>query len=187
MADKKIDAYIPDATYQGGCRGKPESPGPGLFSRSSFLRDEQQDCFICPMGQKLTFVRRQKVKDKKPLRLYRCHAFAECRQRKRCTKDRRQGRSLTLTAYDDYLRIMRLKLDSPHGRRIYARRKNMVEPVFGHIKAGLGFCQFHLRGLLKVGGEFALVCLVHNIRKIINKLKAPIMSGQGLMIEGATA
>jgi Transposase DDE domain. len=155
LTDKKIDAHIPDTNYQGCCRGKSESPGPGLFPRSSFQRDEQQDCFICSVGQKLTFVRMQKVKDKNPLRLYRCHAFQECRQRKRCTKSRLQGRSLILNAYDDQLRAMRTKLDSPHGRRIYGRRKSMVEPVFGHIKVGLGFCQFHLRGLLKVGGEFA--------------------------------
>ena len=186
LADKKIDAHIPDTNYQGCRRGKPESPGPGLFPRSSFQRDEQQDCFICPVGQKLTFVRMQKVKDKKSLRLYRCQAFQECRQRKRCTKSR-QGRSLTLNAYDDQLRAMRTKLDSPHGRRIYGRRKSMVEPVFGHIKVGLGFCQFHLRGLLKVGGAFALVCIAHNVRKIINKLKVPSPLGQRMVVEGATA
>ncbi|MGA3084223.1 MAG: transposase [Thermodesulfobacteriota bacterium] len=138
------------------------------------------------MGQKLTFVRMQKVKHKKPLRLYRCQAFQECRQRKRCTKGRRQGRSLTLTEYDDQLRAMRTKLDSLYGQRIYGRRKSMVEPVFGHIKAGLGFFQFHLRGLLKVGGEFTLVCLAHNVRKIINKLKLPSPLDPMMVVDGAT-
>jgi transposase len=186
LADKKIDAHIPDANYQGCRRGKTEAPGPGLFPRSSFQRDEQQDCFICPLGQKLTFVRMQKVKHKKPLRLYRCHTCQECPQRDRCTKSR-QGRSLTLNAYDDQFRAMRTKLDSPHGRRIYSRRQTMVEPVFGHIKGVLGFCQFHLRGLLKVGGEFALVCIAHNVRKIINQLKVPSPLGPRRVVEGATA
>lgn len=186
LADKKIDAHIPDANYQGSRRGKSEAPGSGLFPRSSFQRDEQHDCFICPVGQKLTFWRMQTVKGKQPLRLYRCHAFRDCAQRERCTESR-QGRSLTLNHYDHQFQAMRTKLDSPHGRRIYSRRKSMVEPVFGHIKEVLGFCQFHLRGLLKVGGEFALVCMAHNLRKIINKLRVPYPLGQGIAVNGVTA
>jgi hypothetical protein len=41
-----------------------------------------------------------------------------------------------------------------------------VEPVFGQIK-NLGFRRFHLRGFSKVAGEFALVCLAHNLRKVV--------------------
>lgn len=184
LAEKKIDAHIPDANYQGCRRGKNEAPGPDFFPRSSFQRDEEHDCFICPLGQKLTFSHLQKVKNKKPLRLYRCRAFQQCPQRDRCTQSR-QGRSLTLNAYDSQFQAMRTKLDSPHGRRIYGRRMSMVEPVFGHIKTVLGFCQFHLRGLLKAGGEFALVCLAHNVRKLINKLK--VSSPLGPVAEGAKA
>jgi len=186
LAEKKIDAHIPDANYQGCRRGKTEAPGLGLFPKSSFQRDEEHDCFICPQGQKLTFSHMQKVKNKQPLRLYRCRTFLECPQRGRCTQSR-QGRTLTLNVYDSQFQAMRTKLDSPHGRRIYGRRKSMPEPVFGHIKTVLGFCQFHLRGLLKVGGEFTLVCIVHNLRKIINKLQASSPLGQRLGIEGANA
>jgi transposase len=186
LAEKKIDAHIPDANYQGCRRGKNEAPGPDLFPRSSFQRDEEHDCFICPLGQKLTFSHLQKVKNKKPLRRYRCRAFQQCPQRDRCTQSR-QGRSLTLNAYDRQFQAMRTKLDSPHGRRIYGRRKSMVEPVFGHIKTVLGFCQFHLRGLLKAGGEFALVCLAHNVRKIINKLKVSSPLGPRPVVEGSKA
>jgi transposase len=186
LADKKIDAHIPDANYQGCLRGKTEAPGPGLFPRSCFQRDEQHDCFICPLGQKLTFAYLQKVKGKKPLRLYRCRSFQDCPQRDRCTESR-QGRSLTLNPFDHQFQAMRTKLDSPHGRRIYGRRKTMVEPVFGQIKTALGFCQCHLRGLLKVGGEFALICIAHNLRKIINKLRSTESLRPGIAMERVTA
>jgi transposase len=61
---------------------------------------------------------------------------------------------------------MKRKLQTRVGRRIYAMRKAIVEPVFGQIKQARGFRQFLLRGLEKVQMEWALVCLTHNILKL---------------------
>ncbi len=61
---------------------------------------------------------------------------------------------------------MKRKLQTKAGRAVYAARKTMVEPVFGQIKQARGFRQFLLRGLAKVRGEWALVCLTHNILKL---------------------
>jgi hypothetical protein len=61
---------------------------------------------------------------------------------------------------------MKRKLQTQVGRRIYAMRKVIVEPVFGQIKQVRGFRQFLLRGLEKVQREWALVCLTHNILKL---------------------
>jgi len=61
---------------------------------------------------------------------------------------------------------MKRKLQTQVGRRIYAMRKAIVEPVFGQIKQVRGFRQFLVRGLEKVQMEWALVCLTHNILKL---------------------
>lgn len=61
---------------------------------------------------------------------------------------------------------MRRTLRTKRGRRRYARRKAIVEPVFGQIKQGRGFRQFLLRGLRKVRGEWTLICLTHNVLKL---------------------
>lgn len=61
---------------------------------------------------------------------------------------------------------MALKVRSEPGRALYARRKVIVEPVFGQIKAGRGFRRFSLRGLKKIRGEWCVVCLTHNLLKI---------------------
>jgi transposase len=61
---------------------------------------------------------------------------------------------------------MRRKLQTKVGRAVYAARKCVVEPVFGQIKQAQGFRQFVLRGIHKVKGEWALVCLSHNIRRL---------------------
>ena len=61
---------------------------------------------------------------------------------------------------------MRRKLQTKVGAAIYARRKAIVEPVFGQIKQARGFRRFSLRGLIKVQCEWALVCLTHSILKL---------------------
>lgn len=61
---------------------------------------------------------------------------------------------------------MKQKLASPSGDATYRRRKAIVEPVFGWIKNVLGFRRFSLRGIRKVAGEWALVCLVVNLKRM---------------------
>jgi len=55
---------------------------------------------------------------------------------------------------------------TPEGQALYARRKVIVEPVFGQIKEVRGFRRFLLRGLKKIRGEWCLVCLTHNLLKL---------------------
>ena len=64
------------------------------------------------------------------------------------------------------LLAMQEKLRSEAGRALYALRKQTVEPVFGIIKSVLGFRQFLLRGLAKVSGEWDLVCLAYNVKRL---------------------
>lgn len=61
---------------------------------------------------------------------------------------------------------MAAKLRTPEGRAIYRQRKCTVEPVIGIIKEVLGFRQFSLRGLVQVTGEWLLVCLAYNIKRL---------------------
>jgi hypothetical protein len=65
------------------------------------------------------------------------------------------------------------KLRTPSGRACYAKRKQIVEPVFGLMKHVRGFRQFLLRGLKKVRGEWNLLCLTHNLLKIWRHTCAP--------------
>jgi hypothetical protein len=61
-----------------------------------------------------------------------------------------------------------------YGRALYARRKVIVEPVFGQIKEARGFRRFLLRGLDNIRGEWRLVCLTHNLLKLWRYAYAPI-------------
>ena len=61
---------------------------------------------------------------------------------------------------------MQAKLKTAAGRAVYARRKAIVEPVFGQTKEARGFRRFQLRELAKIRSEWRLVCLTHNLLKI---------------------
>jgi len=61
---------------------------------------------------------------------------------------------------------MAYKLRTDIGKKIYGLRKSTVEPVIGIIKETLGFRQFSLRGLMAVAGEWCLVCLAYNLKRI---------------------
>lgn len=61
---------------------------------------------------------------------------------------------------------MKERLERQDGRKLYAKRKGIIEPVNGWIKAVLGFRHFSVRGLKKVAGEWALVCLALNLKQL---------------------
>ena len=61
---------------------------------------------------------------------------------------------------------MAYKLKTDIGKVIYGLRKSTVEPVIGIIKETLGFRQFSLRGLVAVVGEWCLVCLAYNLKRM---------------------
>lgn len=65
------------------------------------------------------------------------------------------------------------RLSEPEGKALYARRKVIVEPVFGQIKQARGFRRFSQRGLKKVRIEWALVCLSHNLLKLFHHRVRP--------------
>ena len=61
---------------------------------------------------------------------------------------------------------MARKLRTKKGREMYAKRKGMIEPIFGQLKQVLGFRQFSLRGLASMRGEWRLMATVHNLLKL---------------------
>lgn len=173
---QNIDAYIPDAKYQTAQRGNPtkeDSP----FYKKYFIYNPKKDVYLCPNHKELIFSHRKKEEGGNGAysSVYRCRECRTCQYFGRCTKTT-HGREIKV--YDNIGQIykMRNKLNTADGKRIYAKRKVIVEPVFGNIKHNLGFRQFLLRGLKKVKAEFALIAIVHNIQKIAKFLKKLLFS-----------
>ena len=70
---------------------------------------------------------------------------------------------------------MQDKLRGEEGRKVYARRKVIAEPPFGQIKEAQGFRRFCQRGIERVGDEWGLICLSHNILKLFRFAPAPVL------------
>jgi hypothetical protein len=68
---------------------------------------------------------------------------------------------------------MRFKLRQPAARRRYARRKVIIEPIFGQLKEDRGFTTLSLRGLVLAKAEYLLACLAHNLSKLLRVCVRP--------------
>ena len=64
---------------------------------------------------------------------------------------------------------MRAKIKAGGHTSPYRLRKQLPEPVFGQIKQARGFRQFLLRGFEKVRAEWAIICTVHNLLKLVQR------------------
>ena len=74
----------------------------------------------------------------------------------------------------EWLIAMKAKLESEAGRKKYRLRKQTVAPVFGIIKNVLNFRRFSLRGLTKVQGEWRLVALAYNCKRLHRLMACPL-------------
>ena len=131
---------------------------------------EQDDCFICPNGRKVTFKKYQNKKNQsgyeQSFKIYECEDCTGCPLKAKCTKAKGNRQVHWNTVFEEMKAKAKTALECEEKAAIYARRKIEVESVFGHIKGNRSFRRFSLRGLDKVHIEFGIVALAHNILKV---------------------
>ena len=162
---KCLDLYMPD-NFLEALEEKDE--GEKRYHKSNFCYDEARHIYICPEGKELKRWAEQKREGKLPLIVYRGESCRECTVRERCTRG--EARTVSRDGREPLLEAMRQKLRSEEGKRIYTKRGYTVEPVFGDIKWNGRKPSMDLRGSVKVRGEFSLLCLVHNVKKIVKRV-----------------
>jgi hypothetical protein len=135
------------------------------FAREAFEYDEVKDGYRCPAGKELPYST-SRTRHGVTRRVYRgsSSTCGQCQLRLRCTKKR--YRELNISEVYDLEREMHNKMSTVGGQATYHQRKCLVEPVFGNLKFNLGFVRFGLRTLAKVRGEFLLMCIAHNLKKL---------------------
>ena len=149
----------------------PERYHPGVqgpYFKDRFVHDAASDSYICPEGQRLPFrgLSRNNGKIPGPYRVYRasrntcraCPAFGVC------TKDAHTGRAIWIGPRDSLLRKHRRWMATELAQALYARRKGLIEPLFGIIKEELRGRRFLLRGLNNVRAEFTMLATAFNLR-----------------------
>ncbi len=171
MKEKKLDGYIPDedtASILNGTKGKTNNP----FGKDKFEYDPVDDCFICPNDQKLTFrFEYVDIAKNRNVRIYKGTQCKQCSDRKKCSKNSRDGKVIkNFEGMEEERRMMADKLRSEEGKLTYWTRGKVIECIFGHLKRNLGFREFLLRGLNGTKIEFNLICIASNLRRIWNFL-----------------
>lgn len=138
------------------------------YHRTNFIHLEDQDAYLCPEGQLLSFEGLQDRPEKGYLaRRYRAEAkvCAACPAFGECTKSVR-GRVMYVTPDESLLREHRALMESEKARALYRMRKQTVEPVFGIVKEQMGARRFLLRGLANVNAEWSLLAAAFNLRSL---------------------
>lgn len=184
--DEKVDAYIPDIEFRkrdphfadqqrfkDGVHGRQRADAkPRLFSASDFSFDASMQVYLCPHGKELRCHARNQLNRYRIYDVYHAHVedCAACPLRTRClSKSTASRRYLSIqveTQPPNLIDEMKAKIDSEEGKKIYARRLGIVEPVFANICVQKHMNRFTVRTKRKVDVQWRLFALIHNIGKI---------------------
>ena len=141
------------------------------FKTVNWLYDEETDTYTCPNGKNMRFQSIAKRTDReqftREFRVYQCEDCSGCPLRSQCTtaQEGTNRKMLVNTRWEKQKEYVRHKLSEPETAAIYRQRKSDVEPVFGFLKAVLGFTRFSVRGKPKVKNEIGLALMAVNLRK----------------------
>ncbi len=150
--EKGTDIYLPDVIEKIKTKFHP-----GYYTTEEFRVDNGK--VFCPAGREM------RRKGKKGLTIiYRGVECGDCHLKPKCTTSK--YRTVQIRPNLQYRQKMREKLKTPEGEEMMKRRSTSVELVFAWIKHHYGFRKFLLRGLEKVKGEWNLMLIGHNLRRI---------------------
>ena len=135
----------------------------GLFAKDDFRFDQEQDCYWCPAGEKLTY-HFQTTEKGRDIKYYASVACAHCSIKTQCTRNK-DGRRITRWVDENLLDEMERRVrGEPEKMKL---RKRLAEHPFGTIKHHWDQGDFLTRKLPNVRAEMALTVLAYNIKRAI--------------------
>ena len=140
------------------------------FRVSNLFYNPYDDFYVCPMGQKMKFIRQEKRYTasgyQQTVSVYRASRCEGCPLRGQCHKSKRDRQIEVNHSLDDYKARARELLTSEHGLKHRSKRPIEPEAVFGQIKECGRFRRLRLKGLTGAKIDFGLKALAHNLRKL---------------------
>lgn len=140
------------------------------FRVSNLFYNPDDDFYVCPMGQKMKFIRQEKRYTasgyQQTVSVYRASRCEGCPLRGQCHKSRRDRQIEVNHTLDDYKARARELLTSEQGLKHRSNRPIEPEAVFGQIKECGKFRRLRLKGLTGAKIDFGLKALAHNLRKL---------------------
>ncbi len=148
--------------------GKNVDPAEGEkpFHTSRFVYDSEEDCCICPLGNKLQFRSTKKARrGDGRLRVYHCAGYKDCPKRWQCSSNKR-GRTIELSEHHETVARQRAKQKDEDAKAKLARRGVIVEPTFALAKHVLEFRRWSYRDLEANRAQWSLICSTINLHKL---------------------
>lgn len=140
------------------------------FRTSNLFYNPDSDFYVCPMGQKMEFVRQEKRYTaggyQQTVSIYRATRCEGCPLRGECHKSKRNRQIEVNHTLDDYKARVRELLTSEQGLRHRSNRPIEPEAVFGQIKECGKFRRLRLKGMTGAKIEFGLKAIAHNLGKL---------------------
>ena len=140
------------------------------FHVSNLFYNPDGDFYVCPMGQKMKFIRQEKRYTasgyQQTVSVYRASRCEGCPLRGQCHKSKRDRQIEVNHTLDDYKARARELLTSERGLKHRSNRPIEPEAVFGQIKECGKFRRLRLKGLTGAKIDFGLKALAHNLRKL---------------------
>ena len=172
---KGMEAVIPDEGYRnrdGQIKDGKRREGKERYDARYFKYEAKGNYYICPNGKILSFRRKVKL-NRNEGNKYESKASdcAGCPYMDKCIRNRNSVKGyrtlyIPVSKYKENLcQQMREKIDKPKYKKLYSRRMQIIEPVFANITYCKGIRRFTLRTKKKVGIQWLLYCVVHNIGK----------------------
>ena len=160
----------------------PVNPQNKILDKASFIYDQGNDRYLCPMGQALEYshdkpYNRDGVKG--TYRIYQCAACAHCPLAHQCLPKNAAERRVVRDEFEAHRQRMACRMKSQEGRAQYKRRAHVAETPFAVFKTVMNFRQFLLRGLKKVNIEQRWICTAYNLMKLIRFKAARTLAATG--------
>jgi transposase len=141
----------------------------GPFSKSHFRYDQEQDCYWCPQGHRLSYVGTDKGNGKRHYQITDRKICQGCVHYGQCS-EAKKGRKIIRLPLEEVKERLEAQYEEASSQEIYARRKARVEHPFGHIKRNLKTDAFLMRGREGVGAETSLLATCFNLARMITIL-----------------
>ena len=181
--DKGMDVYapLPERAARKGVDGR--------FGSDDFQYEAEDDAHICPAGRLLTRSGSSSVMGGRRYFAYVPVAGAcrDCPLSARCLPPKSATRKVFRWEHADVVDRHREKMGGAAAAKLMRERAALVEHPFGTIKRWAGMDHFLMRGLDKCRGEFGLMTLGYNFKRVVNELGADALAAYCLRKQGAAA
>jgi transposase len=144
------------------------SSTPGLLAKSDFIYDSEQDVYICPARQQLSYYTTNRAGYREYVSAP--NSCASCPMLPQCTQAENKQRKIQRHIWEEHKEQVMINRKSPEGEALYRLRAQTIERSFADAKNLHGYRRSRLRGINKMREQSLMTAISQNLKKIARHL-----------------